>query len=652
MKRLALVVGAVFCFVDCSSEPARVDPVVALYQPQGDNPVSAYPSDRFTIADKTTPTGLRVHIDTTATADPFVTQFPATVDQLNALDGFSTVGGAFANFSGPLDVRGIAIDKKADPPDTTPLRDASEYTKVGSPLYLIDTDPKSPEKGTLIGLIPKYWAQDKDPDFATAEYTLLAQPARPLRPGTRYLFVVTTALKGKNGLPVMRSPDTEKIFLSTGAYERSIVDGLAILKDKTGLDQGGVALATSFTTATPTSELFATAKRARTNQVPTLVEPWTIEKPLQSDGRVRFKGKIDVPEYRDPKDGRWHFEAGVPKEYGRVSLEVFLTFADGNKTGPRPIVIYQHGLGGDKDGTWGTTERLADLGCAVIGIDAPEHGSRAAGGSTDPYYWISGFLGVELAAKTFDVGKAADNFREMASDQLELVRFFGAQSKLDLLPVGAPDGVPDLDASRFLYIGHSFGSVQGATIFAIAPEITQAVWNVGGAGLTVLLRDSGLFSLVLNGVRPPGTTDGALGRFFAIIQAIVDPGDAANYARHAALEAPTGLTGWKARDVLIQESVPDGIVPNSSTEILARAAGLVNQNAIAKVSGMPGQSGPITGNLPDGATGVLAQFDKINGGQAASHGEVIFSPEAKKQYVSFFQSGLKSGHATVPPAYP
>lgn len=59
------------------------------------------------------------------TEDPLVLQFPQALAQLNALDGFSTVGGVIASFSGPLDVRGIALDPTADPPDPTPLRDAS-----------------------------------------------------------------------------------------------------------------------------------------------------------------------------------------------------------------------------------------------------------------------------------------------------------------------------------------------------------------------------------------------------------------------------------------------------------------------------------------------------------------------------------------------
>jgi SpoVK/Ycf46/Vps4 family AAA+-type ATPase len=38
--------------------------------------------------------------------------------------------------------------------------------------------------------------------------------------------------------------------------------------------------------------------------------------------------------------------------------------------------------------------------------------------------------------------------------------------------------------------------VRGSTIFALAPEITQTVWNVDGDGLMALLRDSGTFGIL------------------------------------------------------------------------------------------------------------------------------------------------------------
>jgi hypothetical protein len=233
----------------------------------------------------------------------------------------------------------------------------------------------------------------------------------------------------------------------------------------------------------------------------------------------------------------------------------------------------------------------------------------------------------------------------MGSDQLELVRLIESLSTLDILPEGAPDGVPDLDTSRILYIGHSFGSVQGPMVLAMSPEIGAAVWNVGGDDLTMLLRDSNTFSILVNGLKPPGVSDGALARFFAVAQGIIDPGDPINFARFAGLEPWD--SSWHPRDVLLQEVVDDAIVPNSTSENLARAAGFANVAELRHVSGLPSLPAPATGNLPTGATGAMSQFDKIDGGTTATHGELLFSPEAQAQYVAFFESALANEHATV-----
>lgn len=634
----------------CSSAPPPPPPpVVVTYGPAAKSPLAPFPSDRYTVLDASSPTGRRVHLDATNTADTFVASFPATVAELDELDGFSVLGGVILELSAPLDVRGLVQDPKADPPILDPIRDADAYTAPDSPMFLYDVDPASPERGQLRGIVPRWWRQDVDPDFAVPDYTMVAQPATPLRERTRYLFAATNRLKGLGGAAVVASDETKRMLAAPADdYERAVSAAVDDLAARVKLARSDVVLATVFTTQSVTGSLASLAKRARAQPAPAQIDPWTVETPLQADKRVRFRATYRTTDYRDA-GGKWRLGAsGAPDAQKTTPLEVFLAFSDGTKSGKRPVVIYQHGLGGDKDGCWGTAERLAALGAAVVAIDSPWHGSRAPGGTTDMVTSISLFLGVDIDKKTFDIENARDNFRQMASDQLELVRFLGSLGALDLLPVGAPDGVPDLDVSRLLYIGHSFGSVQGPTIFALAPEITQAVWNVGGGALTVLMRDSPLFSLLLKGLRPPGTAEGAVARFFAMVQALVDAGDSAVFARYGTIEPLDGVVGWKPRDALLQEVVSDTIVPNTSSEAVARAAGLALGDPLGTPpSGVRGAPAPITANHASGATAVVYPFDEIEGGMTATHGELIFSPEAQAQYVEFFRTGLAQPHATV-----
>jgi hypothetical protein len=179
--------------------------------------------------------------------------------------------------------------------------------------------------------------------------------------------------------------------------------------------------------------------------------------------------------------------------------------------------------------------------------------------------------------------------------------------------------VPDLDTTKILYLGHSFGSVLGPTVGALAPEIRAACWNVGGDGLTTLIRDSGLFSVFIEAFRPPGSPQSDVAKFFAITQAIIDPGDPANYARFATLEPLPGVPSWRAKDVLVEE--------------------------VKEVPSMSRVAAPVTANLPSGATGGLVQFAMATG-TYAQHGDLIFSPEARKQYVEFFKTAL-DGRATI-----
>lgn len=654
--RLALIL-ATFVLPACG-DPAATPapaPIVALYGKPAETALSPYPSNRYTYADAATSTGLRIHVGPDVTNDQLIAGYETTVNQLNEMDGFSTVGGVIVNFSGPIDAQPLVIAPDAEPPLLGPILDATDYQKPGAPFYLVDVDPDSPERGRPVGLIPQWYPQPADDDFPE-DFTLVAEPAIPLRPSTTYAFVVTTDLHAADGNAIARSPDMDALIGAgaEGEYGGSVSAALDEVEKGVGVKRNDVVLATVFTTATIRAGIEATGIAARKAPTPALLSPWEVQQGPEMGGRVRFQATYEAPEYRSATTGTWEFKDGVPVVQKKAGLELFLAFSKGEVSGKRPVVIYGHGLGGDKDGTWGTSERLAAVdpkGVAVFGIDSPEHGSRARDPNQNSLFAAFYFFGIDDATQTFNIAQARDNFRQMSSDQLELVRFIQSLNTLDLLPVGAPDGMPDLDTSRILYIGHSFGSVQGATIMSLAPEITHAVWNVGGDGLMKLLRDSGTFGLLVNSFRPPNTPDGALGRFFAATQAIVDPGDPLNYARHCALEELPGTTGFAPRDILLQVVLNDTIVPNSSSEALARAMGATHMNPIRSVSGLPEKMGALSANGATGSTLVMSQFDKIEGGKTAVHGDLIFSPEGQAQYVEFFKTGLSNAHATAKPPY-
>jgi len=645
MKRWAGLFGAILFVAACShsSAPAGPPPPVALYTPAAVSRLSPYPSNRYAKAHPSSPTGIRVAIGPENTNDQMLTVFPDVVRTLNELDGFSTLGGVSMSFSDDLDA-------------TTIQRGTTDaYATPDSPMALVDVDPQSPERGRARGLVPRYYTTTGDDAAATTDYTLVVEPSRPLRPRTRYAFVLTDAVKSTAGRALTASADTKALLSGTaeGDYGDSVRAALPIIESATGITKDHVVLATVFTTMTVHDVLLGVASDRRAAPPPKMQGAWTIQQDGgATDKRVRFVGHFDAPEYRKAKpDAKWDVQNGKPIVQSTANLEVYLSFSDKTVSGPRPIAIFQHGLGGDKDGTWGTTERLADLGIAVFGIDAPEHGSRSdppfAMGKTDLLQAVTHFFGVNLDTKQFDMRIARDNFRQMAADQLELLRFIESLGTLDLLPVGAPDGVPDLDPTKIIYLGHSFGSVMAATFMALAPEIRASVWNVGGAGFTGLFHDSGLFSVLTKTLEPADMPKSELGRFFAMTQAILDPGDAANFAPYVTQAGAPGVAQWRPMDVLLQEVRHDNIVPNSSSERLARAAGLAQVSPVLDaIAGMSQAQPGVSANLPSGATGGIFQFE-IAGGMSVDHGSLIFTTEGIKQYVTFFKGALAGGHGEI-----
>ncbi|MBS2011647.1 MAG: hypothetical protein JST00_01940 [Deltaproteobacteria bacterium] len=614
-------------------------PAVVLYGAQKDTRLSPWPSNRYARTDATTKTGLRLDLRADTSADQVVREpsFAGTVSALNRLDGFSTIGPLVVGFSKEIDPAGA---EKA--------------------MRIVDVDDASPTKGKAIEVLPLYYST-VDSDAVVEDYTLLVHPLEPLRQRTRYAFVMGEGIRtAKDGAPVVASSGTERLLSDEpGEYAESVRRALPVAVTATGWAKESVRLATVFTTASVRDVVEAIGIERRAAPPPRQASPFTLEKKGEgADKRARFVGRFEAPEYRraKPPSGTGTFDVGPdgrPVLQKTTSLEAYLAFSDATRSGPRPVVVFGHGLGGDKDSVWGTAERLAQLGVVVVGIDAPEHGSRSdpptKDGKSDLFQSVTGFFAANPETKQFDMERVRDNFRQMGSDQLELVRFLQTLGSLDLLPLGAPDGIPDLDTSRILYLGHSFGSVLGPLVGALSPEIVAACWNVGGNGLATLIRDSGLFSILVDAFRPPGTPKADVAKFFAIAQAILDPGDPGNYARFTTLEPLPGVVAWRPKDVLLQEVQADTIVPNTSTEILARALGLPLAGIPTHpVPGAPSIGYPVRANLPSGATGALVQFETADG-KTATHGELIFTDAARRQYVEFFRTALEGRAIVVAP---
>lgn len=141
-----------------------------------------------------------------------------------------------------------------------------------------------------------------------------------------------------------------------------------------------------------------------------------------------------------------------------VRVPAALTYKS-DSPAPRPVLIVEHGLNSSKD-----DRRIADLsavwtgyGFAILTIDAPLHGERAAGADVD----LMALLTHPYSGLRFVVQFVVDLRRAV-----------------DLIA-----SRPDLDANRIAYIGFSMSTFLGVQFVALEPRVRAAIFALGGAGL-------------------------------------------------------------------------------------------------------------------------------------------------------------------------
>ena len=274
-----------------------------------------------------------------------------------------------------------------------------------------------------------------------------------------------------------------------------------------------------------------------------------------------------------------------------------------------PVVIFGHGLGGNRTNLLGVADTLASVGYAVIGIDTPLHGITPQ--EENPFY-VENTPWADMAnERTFNVDyidnatgapgpdgivdPSGTHYNNLVSLLTSRDNGRQAQADLSILAVSLPfldfdgDGLPDLDASTTKYAGISMGGIHGTAFTAIEPYVTSAFLSVPAGGLARALEASPAFGptirqgLAALGVLP-GTTDYEF--FFTIAQSVLDSMDPINWGEEAA----------RLKNVVLHEVIGDTVLPNfvltaplSGTEPLIATMGLTSYStSLADPSGIDG----------------------------------------------------------------
>jgi hypothetical protein len=260
-----------------------------------------------------------------------------------------------------------------------------------------------------------------------------------------------------------------------------------------------------------------------------------------------------------------------------------------------PVVIFQHGLGGDRTTLLGIADAYADACFLVAGIDAPLHGIT---NTTNPFYQagrertfnVDLINNTTLVAPSDGITDASgahwinlsspqtsrDNWRQAFADIVVLSK---SLARLDL----NGDTVADIDPARIHYAGISLGGIIGAGATKFSPVIKTAALSVPGARFSTLVLDSATFGPTIRaGLAAQGLQAGTtvFAQFFRDFQGVLDSGDPVNHFAGSVAGKPVYAT----------QVIGDTVVPNSSTQFLVIAGNLrklstLGPNAVAAGNG-------------------------------------------------------------------
>ncbi|GFO56470.1 lysophospholipase VolA [Geomonas sp. Red276] len=309
------------------------------------------------------------------------------------------------------------------------------------------------------------------------------------------------------------------------------------------------------------------------------------------------------------------------------------------------LVIFQHGITGQKEQVLTVAQTLTGAGYAVVAIDLPLHGALAVPGHSNPALWGQDFMavGAPLATRS-NIQQAAFNL-----DRLEISLRTGA-----LVAAGVAAAPP----TEISYVGLSLGSIVGTyylagntTLSTSVPPYTQATLNndmkgflsVPGGRLAYLIKESPAFSGSINaGLASVGINVGTptYNQFFLLTQTVVDPADPASVTTPLASGLPSRLSGR----VVMQEAVGDQVIPNNSTRYLGNALGGRGVLGAAGATVAPGfdQLAYLSGRVPAPFMYTIAGGQVVPKKQAARAVTAAGSTPSEG-YFQFDQTGIGHG---------
>jgi len=635
-------------FETLSFATAAAGSPVAVVQDRTDPGRTApYPDDYFLAEDPGTETGLRHAFPVPDREEDVIQVYEALLAEANQLDGFSPIAHFVVEVSDALD------------PASLPQTPSESLDPLAS-VALFDVDPASAAFGTRI----PFRLELRNGDLTSEgllSHTLLVFPSIPLEPKGRYGFVVTR----RAGSAPARPLDPSAFFLAA-LGEPAPGEPVAVARTRELADEvlevaaeqlappilrDDVAYAARISVRSTDSlqgdvqvmkrQILAAPPPAATID---LANPQSVVADSNPNVAALVRGTWAAPNWRSGPAIVRDAE-GLPAPPGTQSVCFRLTLPAAALEGPVPVVIYQHGNPGESETEVLRNARnfLAQAGYAVIGFtDVLNRLVATPAGTPGPacINWETPTKSDEtrITAQVFDIvigllsnQSISDHWSQTLGEQLAFVRMVEGLSSLDLLPLGSPDGVPDIDPSRLLYMGISEGGNNGQAFVSYAPEVRAAALVVGGARLMeVLIHQQAAVFLSTLPQLFPSLSPADIWTATSIFQADFDRQDKHNHGRFAfrsPAEVPlacSDLASCLASDwcetpghctrrkpsVLLIEGLQDSLVPNHTTDSAAWQLGpLPHLGPVQhEVPFLEVAAGAVSGNIDAQTTAAFYQY--------------------------------------------
>jgi pimeloyl-ACP methyl ester carboxylesterase len=590
------------------------DVITAVYDPAGGN----IPFPSSLLLSGTDDLTLNIPV-----ADP--DDFSDPTVALNALDGFSTVAPWTFSFSAPVDpasvvpgstvrfyevtfVQGtaavsgvnrelvpgqdfVAVVADSDPTGQTvaivPLRPLQQLTGYMAVLTegITDTDgnPATPSQTYFLAKRPDPLV---DSDGNSTDPLLDNGTAQALEP-IRQLINTHMAAAGSQGV------SSDSIVVSSTATTQSITPVLSTLRTVIGptssqIGQACVAPGACLTTA---DVLPPGASPGIADLYLGILEvPYFLGIPTSSDPTAPIEDFWQaapgnyVPPFDqlglNPNSTNVTVANPIPVETGRPNVPMLITVPNemSGQTKPEagwPVVIFQHGITGDRSQMLALADTMASQGFAVIAIDQPLHGITDT--SSPLYIGNTPFAGA-ATERTFNLDLQNNETGAPGPDgnidgsgawfinlqSLLTSRDNNRQAQIDLstLALNIPemdldaDGITDFDGSNINFVGLSLGSINGTPFLAVEPTVNNGVLSVPGGGIANLLAGSQTFGPVIRaGLQGAGVEPFSPDyfQFLGAAQTVLDSADPINWGSAAAA----------TNSILLQQVAGDTVVPNA-----------------------------------------------------------------------------------------